>query len=426
MADEAQMAARVGDPIEHSSMLGGALAGIAVGLVIGAIVAATILSGGTALPFILGAIGAVCTGITAGFTIGGFQGASRTPRPEASSRGPTPCSSARASRRRRASGQGPVQRPRPVKIGEGSAGVLTEGRSQARKTDKTTCQGKIADGCHSVFVGGPLAALEGVADGDEIPEGLHIAIDVVDVIGLLTGSVGHARSRRPRRTSTRSLVGADLGLFGIEKGLKALGYKDASEDVGYLRTGLEVVMLGKGFHDAHAENAEAAERALEGEHAGTTPTETSPTETSPTETSPTETSPAKATPAEQAPAPAAPAERALPHRQHPPSRRPPKRRRPNRHLRNRRPPSKLPRRPLRRRPEARSRAPGSPRSPHPRQLRSLLRHPRSQPRTGPGPRPPPPRTHSRPPRLRSAPAAPAPAAPAPAPPANPGPAEPKP
>jgi hypothetical protein len=71
-------AARVGDPISHSPMMGLALGGIGVGLVVGAgVVALTAATGGADIPVamaVAGAVSTLCSSMGYGFLAGKLAG----------------------------------------------------------------------------------------------------------------------------------------------------------------------------------------------------------------------------------------------------------------------------------------------------------------------------------------------------------------
>src|SRR5262249_26912754 len=139
-------AARLGDPIEHSSALMGFLIGAVVGLAIGvAIVAATVATGGAALA-VVAAVGAgvAATGGTA--LVGEKLGATYT-SPTGAILGP--CSfdvkvnNIPAARAITDLVLCSKDAPPPVPIAQGSKIVRINSFPAARKGDKTACGGKI-------------------------------------------------------------------------------------------------------------------------------------------------------------------------------------------------------------------------------------------------------------------------------------------
>jgi hypothetical protein len=242
---ELAMAARVGDTIAHSPLLGLALTGIAVGLAIGiALVALTIATGGAdlvvggvvvaegasllatvgatlaAVAEALGLVSTLCTATAAVYTFASWLGskfAAAIPTGDISAGAATVFIGAGIPAAARY--QDPVDCQEPVTtymgamllgavagpvgvlaaaaityansahtgatIAQGSETVLTEGKSQSRVGDKTSCGGTISTGCDSVFVGGPPNAE--VSAGAELPATLVEIMEGIDRVGVITG-----------------------------------------------------------------------------------------------------------------------------------------------------------------------------------------------------------------------------------------------
>jgi hypothetical protein len=245
---ELAMAARVGDTIGHSPILGLALGGIALGIALGvALVALTIATGGADLlvgaaaaegtlsfgAAALAGIGAVaeaaglgslfCTATAGMYTFATWIGSAFTSPSIPSGNikagastvfiGPGTPAAARyqdaidcqepASTYIGAVALGSVIAG-PVgmvaaaaivyansghvgaKLDQGSKTVLTEGKSQSRVGDKTTCGGAVSTGCETVFVGGPPNR---ESDASELPKRLTEIMELVDKTGVYLGLI---------------------------------------------------------------------------------------------------------------------------------------------------------------------------------------------------------------------------------------------
>src|SRR5215471_4244211 len=150
----AYAAARMGDPIEHSSALMGFLVGAAVGLAVGAaIVAATVATGGLALVAAVGGAMALTGGVA---LVGERLGQTFTSQCGAIM---APCSAnvringKWAARAILDAALCSKDGPPVVPIAQGSRTVRINGEPAARKGDMLVCGGKIADGSPNVRIG---------------------------------------------------------------------------------------------------------------------------------------------------------------------------------------------------------------------------------------------------------------------------------
>jgi uncharacterized Zn-binding protein involved in type VI secretion len=305
------IAARVGDPVSHSATLGLALGGIAVGLVIGAVVVAlTIASLGAdaavaaVVVAVANAISFACVGVSAGFLVGKLIGWATSAlgwldsktgtitsgaatvfigpgSPAAARRGdPVQCQEP-ASTYVGASILGSILCPgigsiialaivyansehAGAKIAEGSLSVITEGKLQARVTDRTTCAAKISDGCHTVLIGGPTAVLESLNQYSEIPGWLTETVTWIDRIGVAAGLIGGVVGAFAKRAFVElAFVVGDVVLWAAETTFHVLGWEHAEENTAYVRTAYEVFLLGRAGVQSRSEIAENARRAEE-------------------------------------------------------------------------------------------------------------------------------------------------------------------
>jgi len=212
-------AARFQDPIEHSSALAGLVAGLVVGAVVGA---AIVFSGGAALGPILVA---ACTGASLGGTIGEFAGSFIT------SEAGHVCSGAESvliggQKAARAIAD-TVDCDAGQHIAQGSETVFIERFPAARKSDKTTCGGTIANGFPSVIVGSGRTDYLDV--GDEVPLWLEIGVMVLGLVGMI-GEIGLALRAKSAKTiaSNSSKVSRSVQ-FEINKAAGRAAEKVAAE-----------------------------------------------------------------------------------------------------------------------------------------------------------------------------------------------------
>ena len=196
-------AARWGDEIEHTSALGGFLAGAVIGLAIATAAAFMICTAGLG-----GILLGVAIGLGASFLpmIGESMGSARSsPAGGIKLEG---CSTDVFINGRNAAhatlSHGLCDKhPAPVIVAEGSSNVFINNVAASRKGDKLTCGAKISSGSNNVFIGG---GTERYLDVDEeIPGWLRVTVDVL----MIVASMGRA-------------IGPILKL-GLTQGLKAAG-----------------------------------------------------------------------------------------------------------------------------------------------------------------------------------------------------------
>jgi len=194
-----EVAARVGDPVQHSHRFGlgmlGAIAGVALGVALVVLtapislpaIAAAGVVGGTML--VAGAAGTVIGSTLAVEGVGETIG-SHIAAPNAGDiadgahsvfTGPGMPKAARMS--------DPVKCHSGESIAEGSDTVFIENWNASRKSDQTTCAGKIQDGCHSVLIGGNPIGRAGTAGRSELPKWFQNTKWGLDWAGTILGFV---------------------------------------------------------------------------------------------------------------------------------------------------------------------------------------------------------------------------------------------
>ncbi|WP_207553739.1 PAAR domain-containing protein, partial [Teichococcus deserti] len=187
-------AARLTDPINHSSAMAGLLAGVVAGVVIAAAAVAIVGTGGVAAV----AIGA---GIAASGAGGGLAGAyigELIPGPPSGAiitgafdvfTGGLP--QARATRDISPCAGIAGFHATPL-IAQGSPSVFVNGCMAARKGDKLICGASIASGCGTVIIGGAATTAPGMEIADEIPPWLRNTLLGVAVVGTVIATGGAA------------------------------------------------------------------------------------------------------------------------------------------------------------------------------------------------------------------------------------------
>lgn len=152
-------AARLTDPVEHSSALLGLLVGAAAGLALGAFTVATGGLGGIVAAAVIG--GAVATGAGVGEVVGSLSFVPGITSGAIASGSPDTVTNdllaARATLDIVACGGTPpicIPGHQGKPIAQGSDSVFINDQPAARKTDKVKCSAKIEDGSHNVFIGG--------------------------------------------------------------------------------------------------------------------------------------------------------------------------------------------------------------------------------------------------------------------------------
>lgn len=189
-------AARLSDPIGHTSALAGFIAGAVIGVALIAFAAATIFTGGLCVGVLAAFAGAVAPFMPAiGAAIGSmFSG---PPTGTISSGSSNVFINHLPAARATLSTAVCAKDPGPLMVATGSASVLTNDHAAARRTDKITCGASISAGSGNVLIGDqPTAQEQDVAD--EIPPQLRKIVDtffkVAEVILAVTGIAMLVRS----------------------------------------------------------------------------------------------------------------------------------------------------------------------------------------------------------------------------------------
>lgn len=183
-------AARIGDQIEHTFAMTGLLAGLVVGLVVtGALLlaaGATVATGGAAAVVIGGLIAGVAGGGLSGMKIGQMFSGKKGPIITGS---PNTFIGWDAKKAARAIVDKVACKDHAVKlIATGSLDVYINMQPAARKTDKTECDGKIAEGYPDVFFGGPTGQY--LAISSEVPSWLVTTLEWAAIIGTVIATGG--------------------------------------------------------------------------------------------------------------------------------------------------------------------------------------------------------------------------------------------
>jgi uncharacterized Zn-binding protein involved in type VI secretion len=186
-----QAAARLGDPIAHSSAESGLITGmlLGAGLVLGAIL--VVGTGGAALPFL---VGAVLTGAAVGGWIGEFAGSLSCFNENSGqiARGsPDVFINFRPAARTLADvGECSKHGPEPQQIAIGSESVFINYYPAARVKDKLQCSSFIAEGSPNVFVGGPQVKYTEKELDDEVRWEYRALLFGAGIAGALLLGVG--------------------------------------------------------------------------------------------------------------------------------------------------------------------------------------------------------------------------------------------
>ena len=178
-------AARQGDSIEHSSALGGLLAGLAVGagaVLIGIAIVGTGGLGAVALPAMVGAGAATGAGI--GQLIGSLSFACRETGQIVSGSDNVHINGRPAARAHLDAAECEDHPGTLRTLAQGSASVYINGQPAARVGDRTVCDAKISVGSANVHIGG------GTATTDEIEPEVPVVLErAVMAIGLASALV---------------------------------------------------------------------------------------------------------------------------------------------------------------------------------------------------------------------------------------------
>lgn len=219
------VAARLGDPLQHSNEMWGLLTGLAVGLVIGAAIVAT--GGAAAVVLVATAAGAVATGAGVGEMLGSLQLAGGTITGKIATGSPDVAINGMLAARAFASagdsvqcdGVPPLYLPpshQGKRIAQGSASVAINGQPAARVADKIECGAQIQSGSTNVLIeGGQVTKLE---IATEVPGWLNNGIML---LGLGSAVI---------------LVGPVLALAGLGGGLAG----------GFVASGIGGSIFGEG------------------------------------------------------------------------------------------------------------------------------------------------------------------------------------
>ncbi|RMO91504.1 Rhs protein [Pseudomonas syringae pv. maculicola] len=178
-------AARVDDPIEHSSALQGLLAGLAVGagaVLIGIAVVGTGGFGALALAAMVG-VGA-STGAGIGQLLGSLSFACDNTGKIVSGSPNVSINGKPAARAHIDTAECEQHAEKPQVLAQGSDSVSINGQPAARVGDRTACDGKISAGSSNVFIGGGTETTDEI--NPEVPEWLE---NSVLGLGLASGTV---------------------------------------------------------------------------------------------------------------------------------------------------------------------------------------------------------------------------------------------
>ncbi len=192
--DSAFLAARLGDPIEHSSAMMGFLMGAAIGLAAAVAVVAVVGTGGAALG-VIAAVGGVVAATGGGALAGMNIGSTYTTVTGSITTGASTVfiNNRPAARATAAPGGFDItvcsDHSGPQFLAQGSQTVFIEFGAASRKGDRTICDAKIADGSPNVFIGADPGTYRDISP--EVPQILQdIALGMVVVgtaVALLAG-----------------------------------------------------------------------------------------------------------------------------------------------------------------------------------------------------------------------------------------------
>ena len=206
-------AARFGDEISHTSQRSGIIAGVLIGALIVGAAAAAVVSGGTAVPFMIG-LGAVLIGAGAGGAIGRWIGSDLTPK-GAINKGAATVRINGMAAARSCIDTALCQDHTLQLIAKGSLNVFVEGFPIARISDIGACSFTISKGSPNVFIGEATGACPGIEITPEIEPWLEMLPTILGVAGsycLGFGALGWAGSALSTGLGFGgSLIGEDLG-----------------------------------------------------------------------------------------------------------------------------------------------------------------------------------------------------------------------
>lgn len=185
-----QAAARLDDPIEHSSALGGLLTGLAIGagaVLIGIAIVGTGGFGAIALGAMVGAGAATGAGI--GQLLGSLSFATHNAGQIKSGSGNVFINGKAVARAHVDTAVCTQHGPAPQILAQGSDSVYINGQPAARVGDRTVCDGKISAGSGNVLIGGGTETTDEI--DPEVPEWLENAVLIVGLASavVLAGPV---------------------------------------------------------------------------------------------------------------------------------------------------------------------------------------------------------------------------------------------
>lgn len=218
--DSAFLAARLGDPIEHSSAMMGFLMGAAIGLAAAVAVVAVVGTGGAALG-VIAAVGGVVAATGGGALAGMNIGSTYTEVTGSITTGAATVliNNKLAARATAEPGTFDItacsDHSGPQYLAQGSQTVFIEYGAASRKGDRTICDAKIADGSPDVFIGADPGTYRDISP--EVPEILqNVALGMVVVgtaVALLAGGAA----------AFAAGGWCALGTFGLQAGLGLAG-----------------------------------------------------------------------------------------------------------------------------------------------------------------------------------------------------------
>lgn len=225
-------AARLGDPIQHSSAMGGLMAGLLIGAAVAVGAVAVVGTGGLAAAAIIGAGASMGGGI--GEVIGSMSfamqpaGAILTGSPNVFFNGQP------AARAHVDVALCDKHAATPPRIAEGSSSVFINGLPAARVKDSLVCGATIAQGSSNVFIGGDTVTTDEISP--EVPAWVHGS--------LLAVGIG----------SAVVLAGPVVAAFGLVGGIAGglLGNWAGGRLFGEGSDGQKLTMLGGSFIGGYA------------------------------------------------------------------------------------------------------------------------------------------------------------------------------
>lgn len=168
-------AARLGDPIEHSSALGGLLTGLIVGATLAVAAIAIAGTGGLAAVAMVGGLAAAGAGV--GEVIGSMSFAMVTTGSVGIGSGNVLINLLPAARAHIDVVLCSDHPSPPPVLAQGSITVLINGMPAARQGELAACSGKIAAGSSTVLIGGDTVTTDEISP--EVPPWLHTTLFVV-------------------------------------------------------------------------------------------------------------------------------------------------------------------------------------------------------------------------------------------------------